>query len=519
MSTSAYDVFPGIAVTLTATANQDVGPTPYFIEIFDQTTDTLIVDCGSGTTCSGSTSQSSTTTHGFAAYVASYSTTEPPPNIQASSAVTAVTWAYQVSLSASPTGLAPGGTSTLTATTDGNVGPTPYYIEIYDATTGTWLATCAVGSTCSTSVTYSSPTSQTYIAYISSNSTAYPPPGIQATSNSQPVTWFSISLAAARVYPNTYVSDTLTATTNGDVGYTPYFIEIFDATTGTLEGYCGSGTSCAVDVTSSTPTQHNFVAYVSSFGTSNPPPFVIATSPTVSVTWVTLTLSASSGQYVGVGTAVTLTANISINVGPTPYYLSIFANNSLLFACGTGTSCATNVSYSAATSETFIATLSYSSSSYPPNGFQAQSQTVQITWVSVSLAAYPTQLSQGGSTTLTATSSIDVGPTPYYIEIFWVDGASELASCGSGTSCAVNFTVYGAGTEHFEAYVGSYDSNGSYPPPGQLTASNVAPVSWFIPAFGTGVYGFESRAQADTALNEGWLGLAPTDGHCTDTFD
>ena len=42
------------------------------------------------------------------------------------------------------------------------------------------------------------------------------------------------------------VPETVTATANVNVGPTPYWIEIFDETTGTLLGQCGNGSSCSV---------------------------------------------------------------------------------------------------------------------------------------------------------------------------------------------------------------------------------------------------------------------------------
>lgn len=41
----------------------------------------------------------------------------------------------------------------------------------------------------------------------------------------------------------------------------------------------------------------------------------------------------------------------------------------------------------------------------------------------------------------TATANMDVGPTPYVIYIYIYDEATgaQLASCGSGTSCSVDF--------------------------------------------------------------------------------
>ena len=49
--------YAGGTVTLTATANADVGPTPYYITIYSETTGAELAICGSGTTCSAAVSQ------------------------------------------------------------------------------------------------------------------------------------------------------------------------------------------------------------------------------------------------------------------------------------------------------------------------------------------------------------------------------------------------------------------------------------------------------------------------------
>ncbi len=67
-----------------------------------------------------------------------------------------------------------------------------------------------------------------------------------------------------------------------DVGPTPYYISIFDATTGTRLAVCGRGTECTTDQYNwPIPTCHDFVAYVGGLGTSMPPEPVQRTSATL----------------------------------------------------------------------------------------------------------------------------------------------------------------------------------------------------------------------------------------------
>jgi hypothetical protein len=74
-----------------------------------------------------------------------------------------------VSLTDNPTFVYYWESTTLTATTNFNVGPTPYWIGIYDVTDGTWVSECPTGTTCSATVsdpTWPSPTSKVYRAVV-----------------------------------------------------------------------------------------------------------------------------------------------------------------------------------------------------------------------------------------------------------------------------------------------------------------------------------------------------------------
>jgi hypothetical protein len=97
---------------------------------------------------------------------------------------------------------------------------------------------------------------------------------------------FAVSLAASSAYPLIRQSVTLTATTNADVGPTPYYITIYSETTGAELAVCGFGTTCTATVTQATPGAQTFEAFV---GDDVPgdgqPGFVLVSSNEVSVGW------------------------------------------------------------------------------------------------------------------------------------------------------------------------------------------------------------------------------------------
>jgi hypothetical protein len=98
---------------------------------------------------------------------------------------------FTVSLAASSTDPYVGTTVTLTATANTDVGPTPYYITIYDETTGAELAICGTGSTCSATVSESSAGRQQFGAFIGDNVAGTGNPGfVLVSSNEVTVAWW-----------------------------------------------------------------------------------------------------------------------------------------------------------------------------------------------------------------------------------------------------------------------------------------------------------------------------------------
>lgn len=95
LAASAYWQVPGRPVTLTATANADVGPTPYYISIYDETSGTEVALCGFGTTCSAVVTSGTRATHTYQAYIGDdVDAGSAPGFVLVSSAPVSVTWMY-----------------------------------------------------------------------------------------------------------------------------------------------------------------------------------------------------------------------------------------------------------------------------------------------------------------------------------------------------------------------------------------------------------------------------------------
>jgi len=181
-------VSPGESSIVTVRASQDVGPTPFFIRIFDTTSSSLIQTCAFGATCSVSVRQLQPTTHIFRGSITTSNFRDVLAGSISNSAY--VTWnaVWRLSLTASPAPITLGST-TLTAATNRDVGPTPFYTFIFredgrDHTAGTLLNRCAFGTTCvATDFPGVSPGTD-YVAFVAPFSVGPPPlASIVASSN------------------------------------------------------------------------------------------------------------------------------------------------------------------------------------------------------------------------------------------------------------------------------------------------------------------------------------------------
>ncbi|MHB8664205.1 MAG: fibronectin type III domain-containing protein [Acidimicrobiales bacterium] len=374
---------PGAPVTLTAAANQNLSGTGYVIEIADLTSGALVASCSSGSTCSTSVTQPSAAAHLFEAYVSSPGGPTPPQNPQAASNPTVVTWAstsvppapgtpWGVVLRADQPTTTANSTVTLTALADQSVNGTGYDIELFDQTTGVFLNACSSGSSCTTGVSQATTTTHTYVAYVSSYGTSAPPPGVQATSNPVPVVWvvpgttppptpWAVEIAADPPATTAGSAVTVMAETDQSVSGSGYDIELFDQTSGVFLNACSSGTSCTATVSQATTTTHTYVAYVSAYGTSLPPPNVQATSNQAPVAWASTSTSSytpsaptnAHAAPANMSAAVTWTQPSSTGGGPiTSYTVTASPGGQSATAAGTATS-ATVTGLTNGTSYTF----------------------------------------------------------------------------------------------------------------------------------------------------------------------
>jgi hypothetical protein len=173
----------GQAVTLTATTQRKVDYSIWYIGIVDLTDGHQVCTpiMGSGTTCSGTVTENVATTHKFAAYVANFAKSD----VRSQSAGGFVTWSndgWQISLTAPEATFT--GSEAVTATANMSVSsPSPFWIEIFDETTGQRIWACGSGASCTDPNFKPSRNGDDLVAFVSPLDTAFPPSGIEASSN------------------------------------------------------------------------------------------------------------------------------------------------------------------------------------------------------------------------------------------------------------------------------------------------------------------------------------------------
>lgn len=284
LTASSTSMWPTQYTTLTATASNDVGPTPYYIYIYNNATGAVVGQCGSGTTCSVALTSNTPGYQVFSAFISDSADTNGSHALAFSRSIEVDWVSVDLSLAANLHTLPTGNVSTLTETSSADIGPSPFYVQIWDTTTGAFLVECGFGTTCSTTVSQSVATTHGFIATFAASSRSYPPTLPQSASGKSYVTWtgsgMTISLTAPAVTVNG--PGTVTATTNVNVGPTPYYIEIFDEA-GSRIALCSTGTVCSTGYYAGRHVTSNLVAFISSADTAQPPANIQASSNTATM--------------------------------------------------------------------------------------------------------------------------------------------------------------------------------------------------------------------------------------------
>jgi hypothetical protein len=288
--------WPGLPTKITATANQDVGPTTYYIYLYESNPAAggvrLVKYCGAGTTCAADVTQPanqpSTASLDYHAFIAPWPPSFPPAGTQASAFVTATWKLPDVTLSATANTVGVGEYAELKVNTDVPLVQGRSVTAVYDATTGTRLNWCVIGTRCGAAIPQSEATTHRYVAYVADDTEAFPPTGIQGMSNSTYVTWsgagFAVSLSAPAQTTNGTV--TATATVNRNVG-SLWYTQIFNTTTGERSVVCTTTTTCTGTVTL-TRGHNDLVAFVAPIDVSPPPTGTVANSNTATTDYTPL---------------------------------------------------------------------------------------------------------------------------------------------------------------------------------------------------------------------------------------
>jgi hypothetical protein len=245
---------PGQKAILTATAATSVTGTRSAIEIFDQTTGTLLGACMQASQCVVAYAAKAGV-HTFAAYVTPPVAHQPTENVVISNPLT-VAW-FDLALTTSSAAIVgPGKPITFTATTTADLGSTSYQLGLYDKSSGARLTYCSRGTTCSTTLTKEQAGVHSIVAFVAQPSESLPPPSIQAQSAPVTATWLGVTLDANTTHPQRGSTVFMKATSNVNLTNTPWSIGIYDEQGNLVSQACKSGTTCSARVritTGSTP--------------------------------------------------------------------------------------------------------------------------------------------------------------------------------------------------------------------------------------------------------------------------
>jgi hypothetical protein len=234
----------GDHTVLTATSSFTVDGTPWAIEIFDQTTKSVVGACSQASVCTVQFSANAGT-HAFVSFVATPTAELPTSGIRLTSNVVNVRWLGVRLATNGPATVGPNHAVTFTALASQDVTNSGYAIELWDTSTGQRLTYCARGLSCSTSLI--EPAGGTHI--VAADLGLVQPtaglPAVLARSALVSATWVTVTLAAQTTYPIQGGIVQLTATASADISGTPWAIYIYTAAGALVGSPCNVPTCSA----------------------------------------------------------------------------------------------------------------------------------------------------------------------------------------------------------------------------------------------------------------------------------
>jgi hypothetical protein len=272
-----------------------------------------------------------------------------------------------------------------------------------------------------------------------------------------------VNLAAAATFLQAGDKAVLTATATASMTGTANAIEIFDETTNTVAGACTQSSQCIVAYSADSGA-HAFAAFITPPGVTMPPSGSGPASGEVSVTWLGVSLTASS-KLVAPGKPVTFTATSTFDVGRAGRAIVIYDNTTKqkLTYCSRGTTCSTSMTLSGGGRHEIVGWL--------PGQPDAMSQPVTATWLGAALSADAV----GGTVSLTATANTDLTNTPWSLGIYDEHGQLVGQACKSGNTCTASFPLAPHDMPYFSAVIGAVPPVSTSSPVGQLLSKVVGP--------------------------------------------
>jgi hypothetical protein len=292
MTANNHSLWASQSTILRATSNRSLSPAGTIaIRIYDLTTGTLISACQNGTLCVVYVSQANAGTHTYEAFI-SKPTSGVPTGTDATvhSANVGITWkTVGIDISSYYHTLGLGLLTTITATATQDVGPTPFFIDIFDASTGSLISQCGSGATCLgfISETQAPYTRQFVALIITLNGSNYVPSGTQVISHPEYVTWANQGIGVTLTSDATtvYGSTNVTATVQGipDVSWFGANLSIYDEAGFRLWVCPSSGATCTISYSPTIGT-HYLVAFLGQSDPHLPPANTLANSRTLAIT-------------------------------------------------------------------------------------------------------------------------------------------------------------------------------------------------------------------------------------------